>query len=129
MSRFVPITLLILAGCGPTSQRPCAVEGEVVLDGKPLHAGTIQLFDPAGQLAGDGGTVADGRFAFSASAGPKRVEIRASKMMPGPVDSQGRPDVREYLPARYHDQSKLTVDIHPGGPNRLRFDLTSSDKP
>lgn len=110
-----------LAGC--SSGRPLHdVRGTVTLDGVPLAEGHIS-FDPADGVGGaQSGDIKDGEFFVKTEAGPKRVEIRASRpsKTPGP---DGGPDFTQFLPARYNVKSELTTTIAPGK-NRPTFALT-----
>lgn len=113
----------MIAGC--SSGRPLHdVRGTVTLDGAPLAEGHIS-FDPAdGQGGSQSGDIKDGEFYVKVEAGPKRVEIRASRKskIPGP---DGGPDFTQFLPARYNVKSELKTTIIPGE-NRPNFALTSN---
>ena len=111
------------AGCtqGPTYY---PVSGRVTLDDKPLEHGDIVFMDLSGRYGPDPGKIQDGSFQFKAKAGKKRVEISASKILPGGAKGAGgEPVPEEFLSSEYNAQSKLTGEVKPEGPNTFVFKL------
>ena len=118
--------LTVLCGCeqGP---RYYEVTGTVSLDGKPLEEAGI-IFSPMDSSLGpEPSTIKNGQYSLRALEGKKRVEISASKIIPGSKvrGAGGEPVPEEYLPAKYNMNSELTADVKPSGPNKFDFDLKS----
>ena len=116
------------AGCsqGPTYY---PVSGSVTVDGKPLEHGDIVFVDLSGRYGPDPGKIEDGRFQFKAKAGKKRVEISASKILPGGArGAGGEPVPEEFLSSEYNTRSKLTGEVKPEGPNTYEFKLHARKK-
>ena len=125
----VAVALLVLTGCdrGP---KMYPVSGTVTLDGNPVPEGEILFTDGDGKLGPDAGKIKDGRFEFQAKAGKKRVEISASKVLPGSKvrGAGGEPVPEEYIPEWYNVNSTLTEEVKPGGDNRYEFKLSGKKK-
>lgn len=122
---------LFLYGAAGCTQGPnyYPVSGKVTLDGKPLAHGDIVFVDLSGRYGPDPGKIQDGRFAFQAKAGKKRVEISASKILPGGAKGAGgEPVPEEFLAAEYNTRSQLTVEVKPEGPNEFELTLHGSKK-
>ena len=66
---------------------------------------------------------------FRSKAGKKRVEISASKILPGGAKGAGgEPVPEEFLSPEYNTQSKLTGEVKPEGPNEFEFKLRERKK-
>ena len=75
-------------------------------------------------LGPDAGKIKDGHFAFRSLSGGKRVQIRATRLLPGiPPDSHGVPASEEFLPAQLNSATELTAEVRSQGPNTLKFNL------
>jgi hypothetical protein len=110
------VVLLMLAGCAPKDGQ---VSGTVTVDGEPLAVGSI-LFVPAdGKGQTTGGNIKDGHYSVRVSPGKMKVSISAAKVVgkkkiyPTP-NSPEMPVTVEALPARYNQQTSLTLDVQPG---------------
>jgi hypothetical protein len=115
-----------LAGCGPSGPETYEVSGEVTFDGQPVAEGRIVFRDAGGSAASWAGEIEDGRYAFPATVGKKRVEITATRQVQTSQDSpsgQGAFTFESYIPAKYHSQSELTAEVTPEGPNEFNFPL------
>lgn len=127
---WLAATVALALGCGKPDPRSRSFEvsGTVTFDGQPVADGSITLDSDDPTLASDAGTIAAGRFRFLASAGKKKVRIRASREVPqpGPKDVPRDPKFAEYIPAKYHENSKLAIEVTPDGENRFDFPLTSN---
>ncbi len=120
------VCALFVCGCekGP---RYYDVTGTVTLDGAPLPEGGI-IFSPMDSSLGpEPGTIKDGKYSLKALEGKKRVEISASKIIPGSKTrgAGGEPVPEEYLPMRYNAMSELSADVSPKSDNKFDFDLKS----
>ncbi len=113
----------LLLGCGPRWQ-VTAVSGTVTLDGKPLEDGKISFRSTTTSTPPQIGNITAGQFACQVTTGPQRVEISATRTIPGAA-STGIGEAN-YIPPRYNTQSTLTVEVTASGPNSFTFDLKSN---
>ena len=114
----------LTTGCG-TGPKTYWVQGTVTFDGQPVETGEIIFVPLDKDLGPDAGPITNGTFAFAVKAGKKRVEIRASREVPGKRTSMG-PVYEDYIPARYNSRSELPpVEVAPAGKNQWEFPLTS----
>ena len=95
-------------------------------NGEPIPEGDI-VFSPAqpGEVE-DYGKIKDGKFAFEARAGAKRVKITANRAE-GNIDPQmGVAPRVQYLPAKYSsaEKTELTADVKDTGKNEFSFPLS-----
>lgn len=126
----------LFSGCGsPTGPPRGAVEGSVILDGKPLPSGSIMFRPTAGTKGPSSGTaIVDGRFHLSAIDGPvvgyTRVEVyaprRTGRKVPPPLRNSAETidEIIELIPPRYNTQSTLQREVKPGN-NILDFNLAT----
>lgn len=120
--------LLLILGCsqGPRSYR---VTGTVTLDDKPVLDGDIHFIDTTGRWGAEVAKIKDGRYEVLAKAGPKRVEISASRILPGGArGGGGEPVAEEYIPEEYNATSRLAADVTADGKNEFDFRLHSRKK-
>ena len=133
MKRLDPIsTVLVTAwlacGCGPSEPARQPVEGTVTIDGKPLPQGYIIFYPAETGSDADTGTIADGKFVLQTSPGTKRIEITATRPIPGTADPLGQPNQEQYLPKKYNSQSVLTATVSAEDENRFEFPLESASR-
>src|SRR2546428_8448163 len=114
---------LAAQGCGDAEPKTYPVSGTVSLDGRPLEEGDIYFYPLDPNISADAGKIKAGQFAFRTKAGKKRVEIRASRVVPGKQTPMGGPVRAEFLPPRYNTQTTLTAEIPAHDQNRLDFPL------
>jgi hypothetical protein len=140
---FAASVVPLLAGCGGGRGAPprVAVRGEVRLDAMPLKAGVIR-FVPQAPAKGPValGTIKDGHFAMAAATGatPGRNAIEivatpAENPLAGATDARAvwteyaktkrSPPVEAAVPARYNQNSTLSVEVSAKGPNAFDFQL------
>jgi hypothetical protein len=132
--RGVAIGLVLIGlsgGCGDGKVR---LRGTVTYEGKPVERGII-TFDPAdGQGPNTGGEIVQGTYHLTTNTGvlpgKKIVRIRAfratgRRIEAGPPAPPGTlvDEIEAYIPARYNDQSTLTVEIIAGKENEIDFNL------
>jgi len=119
---LIPVHSLLVSGC---DQRPktYAVSGTVTFNGEPLKEGDVYFYSSDSAVGTDAGKIVDGRFHFRSGLGKKRVEIRASRMVPGRTTPMGGPLRLEFIPAEYNDRSALSVEVSPDGGNEYEFKL------
>lgn len=118
-----------LSGCGSSDgPRLYTASGTVTFDGKPVETGRITF---RGTNANDRTYAADitnGAYKLEVEAGPKIIEITASRLIPGKFDnSNGTPEpVGEmYIPKMYNTNSQLKEEVKAGGDNIFPFELKS----
>jgi len=131
MSLFI-LGSCLTSGCGKRveGEPTYPVSGKVFFKGEPVAAGEITFHPENPALSPDVGEIHDGAFQFAAKAGPVRVEIFASrptgKMIDPPPGEVGEsyPEVKNYIPAEYNTQSKLTETVtEDKSKNQFEFDL------
>lgn len=125
MSRFEPVGgllacgLLFLSGCGSgeAGPRTYPVAGSVLYAGEPVATGRILFRNTAGDGRGYSAEIRDGRYALSCEAGRMRVEITASREIPGKFSTANPgekvPVGEMYIPKRYNEESQLETDVPP----------------
>jgi len=112
-SFFVVISLLLVAGCGPTMHN---VSGTVTYDGTALADGDI-ILKPKDAKVGkpEGAKIKDGKYTVKAQPGSYTVEITASKIVKltdGKKGAMGETEMPEqYLSEKYNSKSDLSVDV------------------
>lgn len=124
--------LLLQVGCGGGGVERSAVSGSVTLDGNPIEEGMI-LFSPLGEGPSAGGDIKNGQYLIEADRGPSpgsyRVEIRAYRGTGRTTHDAARGTTEEIkvpiIPARYHSNSELKVEITPEATNQHDFELKS----
>jgi hypothetical protein len=121
---LVLIATLFAPGCN-SGPRSYPVSGTVMLDGKPLDDGNIYFLPLDPNVSADAGKIQAGQFHFEAREGKMRVEIRASREVPGKRSPMGNIRKEEYIPARYNRDSTLAAEVRPSGENVFRFELNS----
>ena len=117
--------LVFAVGCGGDGKYP--VSGTVRWNGDPVPEGSI-IFTPVDPSVGpDAGQIENGRFRFRASEGQKKVEIFADREIgkPDPVMNVVRRE--QYIPIRYNEETELTVEVTPQGPNDFQLDLVAKE--
>jgi hypothetical protein len=114
---------ILAAGCNNAGPKTYRVTGTVTLDGQPLKEADILFLplDPA--LGPDAGQIRDGKFAFQAKAGPKRVAIRASRPSRIPTAMGETTIWKNYLPSRYNSQTTLQAEVSPQSDNDFTYHL------
>jgi hypothetical protein len=122
---LVAWSCLATQGCGDGGPKTYAVSGTVSLDGRPLPEGDIYFYPLDPNISADAGKINAGQFAFRTKAGKKRVEIRASRVIPGKQTPMGGPVRAEFLPPRYNSQTTLTAEVLAKDANRFEFRLES----
>ena len=115
----------VALGCGEAGPKTYPVAGTVTLDGKPLEEGDVYFYPTDPNISAGAGKIKAGQFAFRAKAGNKRVEIRASHMIPGKKTPMGGPVREEFLAPRYNNETTLTAEVLAQGDNCFQFPLTS----
>jgi hypothetical protein len=135
------VALASMFGCSREGSNIVPVSGVVTLNGKPLAGATVTFSPVAAQgeiNAGDGSagkTDANGEYTLTTSRGQlgaqigkHRVRISLLAQKVGASDERrprGGYPLKDTIPARYNENTELTYEVTPGGPNRKNFELTS----
>jgi hypothetical protein len=101
----VAVIVPFLSGCGSKEATLPMVSGTVTFNGEPVEYGYISFFGSDPNLGPQAGEIKNGKFGFQARTGTMRVEIRATRPVPGTITRV------EFIPARYNKESILTEEI------------------
>lgn len=100
------------------------IKGIVTLDGQPLPDGRFVVVDeqrdPRREYLA---AITNGKFEIEVPPGERRVEIRSYQEPENPSLEAG--EYPQILPARYNDDSELTINATAGMVDAVRFELTS----
>lgn len=110
---FVIVLGLATIGCGPASKTE-RVSGVVDLDGVPVKEGRILFRAVNAEGRAFSGTITDGAYSLDCEPGRMRVEITASRLIPGKFDSSNgvkEPVGEMYIPKKYNARSELNVEV------------------
>ena len=125
---LVAFALVAVVGCSGGSDEPKTypVHGEVSFDGKPIDEGTIQFVNVK-ESFNRGIDIKNGKFEGESIEGEMRIEVRAYK--PGKVnamyanDPNAKPEMENYIPAQYNQNSTLKETVKAGEENHFTFKL------
>jgi hypothetical protein len=95
------------------------LSGKVTYEGQPIDVGSISFLPQGDDQRVSGGYIMDGKYsvpeAQGANAGKHRIEIRWQKLTGKKTRDPHSEDVTEQraegLPAKYHKDSELTVEV------------------
>src|SRR5207248_8852791 len=113
-----------VAGCGDSGPKMYPVSGTVTFDDQPIPEGDIVFLPEEKQFGPDAGKIKDGKYAFRAKGGKKKVQIQASRLIPGKKGPMGEPAREDYIPPRYNTKTELTADVG-SGTSEFNFNLKS----
>ncbi len=116
-----------LAGCGRSSGLDThPVTGKVTFEGQAIQEGQIVFRSLGTDPRAFGGAIKDGQYRLDAVVGNMKVEVRASRLVPGKFDESNPgekvPVGEMYIPAKYNSQSELTAEVK-AGKNEIDFEL------
>ena len=122
----VAVVAIALAAASCSSETSLlTIGGNVTLDGAALPEGDI-LFTPADpQFGSEAAKIKDGAYQASVRKGKNAVQIRATRPVPGKKGPMGEQLIEDYIPAKYNDQSTLTIDVAAG---QLKHDFALQSK-
>jgi hypothetical protein len=108
---------LPIAGCEKSNIG--TVSGTIAIDGSPVKSGSIAFFPVDRKSPTCGAEIHDGLYTAKVPLGTSKVEIRVSKVVGqkklyNTPNSPVQPLLAEVLPAKYNDQTELTLDVKPG---------------
>lgn len=121
----LPAVVVAAAGCGSGSKL-YEVEGNVTLDGQDLPEGDI-IFTPEDPKIGpEAGKIKDGKYKLKAKAGKMKVQIRATREVPGKKGPMGtEPLLEDIIAEEYNEKTTLSADV---GPGKTKFDFPLKKK-
>ena len=125
------IVLLVATGCGPSRPERVRVSGDVTLDGQPVQDGEIIFTHIDQRLGAEAGRIVAGRFELMAKPGQQRVEINASREVPG-TEGQGFRGGRlleDYIPERYNTATILSAEVTRDRGQHFEFELLTTPPP
>jgi len=109
--RVAALALALSAASCSSESTLVTITGNVTLDGTPLPDGDI-LFTPADtQFGSEAAKIENGAYRAKLHPGQSKVQIRASRPVPGKKGPMGEQLIEDYIPAKYNDQSDLTIDV------------------
>jgi hypothetical protein len=127
---WIVIVAIGLVGCNSESSSLVKVEGQVLLDGKPVPAGSVVTLPDSGRAA-RGEIDSKGRFVLEtrdvgpgADPGLHRVAVVAlASTDPDNPEAPSKP----LVPQRYTNpyNSGLSIYVKPGEANEVKLELTS----
>jgi hypothetical protein len=123
---WVVLAALLAAGC---SSKAGTISGTVTMDGQPLDKGTISFAAAEGAAQPVTAEIVNGSYSTKLEAGKKFVQISAPLLV-GQRKQYNAPDAptddiwEERLPAKFHAESKLEVEVKPGS-NSKNWDTQS----
>ena len=121
----IGLTILIV-GCDSPPAGKVKVTGTVEWQGEPLPDGAIEFFLVEGDLLGGAAQIEAGRFRFFSKPGKMRVQISASRPIPGASANELLSPDLQYIPERYNANSELTAEVTLDGKNHFVFSLTEN---
>jgi hypothetical protein len=119
LGRLLACGFLFLPGCssGEAGPRTYPVAGSVLFAGEPVASGRILFRNTAGDGRGYSTEIRDGRYELACEAGRMRVEITASRDIPGKFSTANPgekvPVGEMYISKQYNEQSQLEADVQP----------------
>lgn len=122
---LLTLTTLTLFGCGDGRPERVPVSGVVLIDGKPLTHGFIQVA-PEGHRAAHGDIGKDGTFkltTFDANDGCVPGKHKIAIIATESIDAKSQ---RWHAPKQYMSAatSGLEIEVKADGPNELKVELT-----
>lgn len=116
-------------GCGPGGDKLYKVSGKVSYDGQPIKEGRILFRNTGADGKAYSAPITDGAYELMCEPGKMRVEVIASRVIPGKFKKgeNGEPEpipvAEMYIPAKYNSNSTLTAEVKTAV-NEIPFDLT-----
>lgn len=123
------IVVVLAQGCADPNE--AVVSGTVTVDGEPAKMGSITFIPADGLTSTAGAEIANGKYTAVVPAGPKKVQVRVSKIVGetrlyNTPDSPVQPIYEEVLPPKYNNQTELVLDVKPGQ-NEQNYDLSAKE--
>jgi hypothetical protein len=117
------VALCAATGCGKSGPKMIEVTGTVKYDGKEIPDGDIRFIPEDKSIGPEEGKIKDGKYAVKVREGKNRVEISASRAVPGKKGPMGTEDLIEsYIPEKYNSKTTLSAEVG-AGKTEHNFDL------
>ena len=127
---FALLATGMIFGCGSSGLDTQPVSGKVTFDGQPIQEGRITFRGTGSDPRAFSAEIKNGEYQMEAAVGKVRVEVIASRPVPGKFDESNPgekvPVGEMYIPAKYNSQSELTAEVTSGS-NVLDFALTGGE--
>lgn len=121
--------LFLSLGCSNEPKR-YRLYGTVSYKGNPVKIGTISFFPEGSTAPGGGGAINEGKYDIPAAAGLLAGKYKVSISAPTTKGAEAGGDApgmsgetKETLPAKYNSATTLTVEVGPGKPEEVPFNL------
>ncbi len=113
---------LAVAGCGGGGSGKRDVTGTVKFDGKDVADGDIIFTSDDKSVGAEGGKIKGGKYTIKARDGKNKVEIHATRAVPGKKGPMGEDAIESYIPEKYNTKTELSADVG-SGKTEHNFDL------
>ena len=119
---------LTATGCGK-GETLTRVTGKVSYEGQPISEGRILFRNTGGDQRAYSAAITNGAYELMCEPGTMRVEIIASRVIPGKFkkgengEKELIPEAEMYIPTKYNSESKLSAEVKSSA-NDVPFDLT-----
>ena len=121
------IALLSFVGCKPAGPETVTVQGNVTFEGTPVVEGDIVFIPPDPTALSTAARISGGVYTMEATPGEKKVEIRATRVVPGKANTDNpgstEPAMEMFIPKKYNTETTLTQSVPPEG-GKIDFALT-----
>ena len=115
VAMFAVGLLGLVVGCSnEVGPKKYDVSGAVKVDGKEVAEGEIIFQSDDKSVGAEGGAIKDGKYALKAREGKNKVEIRATRIVPGKKGPMGEDWVEQFIPEQYNEKSTLTAEVGSG---------------
>jgi hypothetical protein len=120
--------LCLAAGCS-TGPAVGTINGDVTFDGQPVKDGRIAFTPLDGQASTGGAPIVNGKFTAVVPVAKMKVVINGNKVLGkrkayDTPESPWEDDIAELLPAKYHVNSDLTLEVKKGVQD-VKYELKS----
>ncbi len=115
---------LLVIGCD-SGTKVFDVTGKISLDGVPVEKGDITFRAENSSTPPQGSNIKEGTYKIKANEGKYKVEITATRLVPGKKGPMGEPAIEEFIPAKYNTKTTLGADVKNNAKNEINFDLSA----
>lgn len=114
VSMLIVCLLGLFVGCGESGPKKYDVSGTIKMDGKEVTEGEIVFESDNPSFGPEGGPIKDGKYTAKAHEGNNKVQIRATRVVPGKKGPLGEDWVEQYIPENYNEKTTLSVVVGSG---------------
>ncbi len=113
----------LIVGCSnEVGPKKYDVSGTVKVDGTEVAEGEIVFQSDNQSIGAEGGMIKDGKYALKAREGKNKVQIRATRIVPGKKGPMGEDWVEQFVPDQYNEKSTLSAEVS-SGKTKHNFEL------